>query len=132
ASFRTSVDAWLHNVLPADLYGRIENPGPLDGIDPAAQARIAAIAGVARVEFLHAARLVLDPERPPVALLARPIDAKDPQRRLPLTGESLRAPQGAIPVWVSEAIVDLYGWEPGSRIPLPLPAPPRPETERGQ
>ena len=122
ASFRTSVDAWLHNVLPADLYGRIENPGPLDGIDPAAQARIAAIPGVARAEFLHAARLVLDPERPPVALLARPIDASDPQRRLPLTGQSLQAPAGAIPVWVSEAVVDLYGWRPGSLIALPLPS----------
>lgn len=122
SSFRTSVDAWLHNVLPADLYGRIENPGPLDGIDPAAQARIAAIPGVARAEFLHAARLVLDPERPPVALLARPIDASDPQRRLPLTGQSLQAPAGAIPVWVSEAVVDLYGWGPGSLIALPLPS----------
>lgn len=122
ASFRTSVDAWLHNVLPADLYGRIENPGPLGGIDPAAQARIAAIPGVARAEFLHAARLVLDPERPPVALLARPIDASDPQRRLPLTGQSLQAPAGAIPVWVSEAVVDLYGWGPGSLIALPLPS----------
>lgn len=122
ASFRTSVDAWLHNVLPADLYGRIENPGPLGGIDPAAQARIAAIPGVARAEFLHAARLVLDPERPPVALLARPIDASDPQRRLPLTGQSLQAPAGAIPVWVSEAVVDLYGWRPGSLIALPLPS----------
>lgn len=122
SSFRTSVDAWLHNVLPADLYGRIENPGPLDGIDPAAQARIAAIPGVARAEFLHAARLVLDPERPPVALLARPIDASDPQRRLPLTGQSLQAPAGAIPVWVSEAVVDLYGWRPGSLIALPLPS----------
>jgi putative ABC transport system permease protein len=122
ASFRTSVDAWLHNVLPADLYGRIENPGPLDGIGPAAQARIAAIPGVARAEFLHAARLVLAPERPPVALLARPIDARDPQRRLPLTGASLQPPLGTIPVWVSEAVVDLYGWRPGSRIALPLPS----------
>ncbi|TXL63813.1 FtsX-like permease family protein [Zeimonas arvi] len=121
ASFRTSVDAWLHNVLPADLYGRIDNPGPLDGIDPAAQARIAAIPGVARAEFLHAARLVLDPGRPPVALLARPIDANDPQRRLPLTGQSLQAPAGATPIWVSEAVVDLYGWRPGSLIALPLP-----------
>ncbi|MCM5569632.1 ABC transporter permease [Burkholderiaceae bacterium FT117] len=131
-SFRTSVDQWLGNVLPADLYGRIENAGPLDGIDAAAQARIAAITGAARVEFLHATRLILDPQRPPVALLARPIDASAPQQRLPVTGALRTPPAGATPVWVSEAVVDLYGWRPGDRVALPVPdkgaAPPVPDN----
>jgi putative ABC transport system permease protein len=121
-SFRTSVDQWLEAVLPADLYGRVESPTPGSGIDPETQQRIASLPGVARAEFLVSAKVLLDGQRPAVSILARDIDRDRPQERLPLTGDVSRAPEGAIPIWISEAVVDLYGWRPGQAVRLPLDA----------
>ncbi|HMA08040.1 MAG TPA: ABC transporter permease, partial [Ramlibacter sp.] len=56
--------------------------------------------------------LLLDPGLPAVALMAREID--DPARTLPLVGELRRAPPGQIPIYVSEAVIDLYGARPGT------------------
>ncbi|HZX28925.1 MAG TPA: FtsX-like permease family protein, partial [Telluria sp.] len=97
ASFRLSVDNWLVQVLPADLYLRAAGAGNTGAIDPAAQAAIAATPGAARVDFLRVRALQLDPARPAVALLARRIDTADPGRVLPLLGESLPVPAGARP-----------------------------------
>jgi putative ABC transport system permease protein len=119
-SFRTSVDNWLGVVLPADLYGRIEASGPNASFDASMRERIAATAGIDRVEFIQATPMTLDAARPSVSLLVRPIDALRPQERLPLTGQALEVPPGRIPIWVSEAMVDLYGWEPGSEVGLPV------------
>jgi putative ABC transport system permease protein len=67
------------------------------------------------------AQLLLDPERPRVALLARHVDAGSPARSLPLVGVPIKvAPTEPPPVWVSEAVVDLYGAVPGSIVTLPL------------
>jgi putative ABC transport system permease protein len=60
----------------------------------------------------------LDPARPTVALIARSINADDPERVLPLVGESLK--QVDQPVWISEAMVDLYGWRLGQTVSLPF------------
>ena len=120
-SFRGSVERWLEQALPADLYGRIDNPGPNDGFDPALQAHIAALPGITRTEFLHSTRLVIDSTRPPVTLLARPIDADAPEARLPITGSLHPVPPDAIPVWASEAAATLYGWQAGATIQLPVP-----------
>jgi putative ABC transport system permease protein len=119
-SFRTSVDQWLEAVLPADVYGRIEPSAPGTGIPPDIQQRIIALPGVTRAEFLLSGKLLLDARRPAVSLLAREIDPERPQDRLPLTGGLSRPPAGTIPVWVSEAVVDLYGWRPGQQVALPL------------
>jgi putative ABC transport system permease protein len=56
--------------------------------------------------------LLLDPTLPPIALLARPI--ADASQSVPLVGSALRPPAGQVPVYVSEAVVDLYGAHPGS------------------
>lgn len=123
ASFRVSVDEWLMRVLPADLYVQTAGAGNSGGFAPAEQAAIAAASGVARAEFLRMTQLTLDPARPTVALIARPIDPQDPGKSLALTGDGLppqAIPPGAVPVWVSEAMVDLYDYRPGSRIRLPL------------
>jgi len=66
---------------------------------------------------------VLDPARPPVALIARPIDVVDPARTLPITGSPLKPgqiPADLTPIWVSEAMVDLYGHTPGKRVQMSL------------
>jgi len=60
--------------------------------------------------------LLLDPARPPVTLLARPVD--DAQRTLPLVGDTASVPTDTIPVYVSEAMVDLYGARRGQRLPV--------------
>ena len=119
SSFRSSVDDWLGKVLPADLYARA--PSLVEGsLDPQAQQAIAAIAGVTRVQFLRSVEMTLDPNRAPVLLLARSLGDLPIDRQLPLTGPALPPPAGAIPVYVSEALVSLYGFSPGSIRQLPL------------
>ena len=59
--------------------------------------------------------LLLAPDLPPVALLARRVG--EPQATLPLVGEALAVPPGQTGVYVSEAMVDLYGLRPGHHFP---------------
>jgi putative ABC transport system permease protein len=122
ASFRVSVDDWLAQVLSADMYVRSAPAGNTGAFSPDEQRSIASVAGVARADFLRSTQLVLDAARPPVALIARPIDAADPGKTLPLAGTALGAQRiaGATPVWVSEAMLDLYGYRVGENIALPL------------
>ncbi len=120
ASFRLAVADWLEAVLPADLYGRVPAGAAQGSISPALQARIADMPGVTRAEFSRAIELSLDPARPTVALLARNVDPATPQARLPLTGPALPTPAGAIPLYVSEGMVDLYGFTLGKTVRLPI------------
>ncbi|WP_233835380.1 FtsX-like permease family protein [Paraburkholderia sp. ZP32-5] len=126
ASFRVSVDDWLMHLLSADLYVRATsagNSGDAGGLRPDEQARIAALPGIRRAAFARSTHLTLDPARPDVAVLARDIDAADPGATLQMTGTVL-APSAfraeEIPVWVSEAMVDIYGYKAGQRVHLPL------------
>jgi len=122
ASFRDAVTRWLEVVLPADLYVRAA-VGPI-GVDvatlpeqlPEAARRIA---GVVRAEGQRVVAISLDPRRPSTALIARTIG--EPTTSLPLTGDLVAAPAGAIAAYVSEAVVDLYGARPGTTLTLPLP-----------
>ena len=125
SSFRVSVDDWLRQLLPADLYIRSAGAGDAGALGPDEQRRIAAVPGVLRADFQRVTQLALDPTQPTVALIARPIDAADPGRMLPLTGAIVDAtglPAGARPVWVSEAMVDLYGYQRGATVLLPVGA----------
>ena len=119
ASFRGSVDAWMHNILAADVYLRIEG-AENDGLDLAAQAHLRATPGVAYVAFRRTVLLRLDPQRAPVALLASPINGADPQHGLPLVGTAQAVPPGQIGIWVSEPFSMLYGKLPGQTLELPL------------
>ncbi|MDB5717381.1 MAG: transporter permease, partial [Sphingomonas bacterium] len=114
ASFRGSVEEWLGEVLAADVYLRIEGDGALD---PAAQARLAGVPGVARIAFSRTLPLRLAPDRPPVMLIAR----ADPAGGLRPIGPTLAASPGTTPVWLSEPAARLYGHAVGDRITLPLP-----------
>lgn len=120
SSFRVSVDDWLLQILPADLYARTASSGNTAGMNPREQAALAALPGVARADFLRLRPLALAPDRPAVALLARTVDERDPGKAMALVGASLAPPAGSLPVWVSEAMVDLYGSQPGTRLELPL------------
>jgi putative ABC transport system permease protein len=95
-------------------------------LPPAIQARLAALPGVEHAEFLREQHLLLDPTRPRVTLQARPVDPADFGRRLPLVGAPVTVPAGAPPpLWVSEAVEDLYGMRPGETVDLPLAGEPR-------
>jgi putative ABC transport system permease protein len=121
ASFRISLDAWLDQVLPADLYLRSGVSGDTAYMSPSDEARIAALPGVRRAEFLRIQQLLLEPGKARVALFARALDRDDPGRRLPLVGE-VRMPRAGEPppMWASEAMVDLYGYALGKVVELPI------------
>ncbi|WP_432383653.1 ABC transporter permease [Duganella sp. P38] len=131
ASFRVSLDDWLQHILPADIYVSTASGGATAGLRPDEQALVAALPGVAGADFLHTSDVSLAPARPAVTLMARTIDAADPARTLAIVGELAPATPGAPPVWVSEAMVDLYGMRPGRRIELPLSGKLHPFTVAG-
>jgi len=123
ASFRESVTQWLDTVLPADLYARAGATlvaGDVVTLPAALPQRALQLPGVARASAQRVTSMQLAPERPPVALIARPID--DPARSLPLVGELAPLPPGAIGVFVSEAMVSLYHAAAGTQLTLPLGA----------
>ena len=127
SSFRLSVDDWLDKVLPADLYARA--PSALQGsIDPQAQRAIVAIPGVERVHFLRSIELLPNPQLASVLLIARSLGGAPVAQQLPLTGPALRPPagSGAVPVYVSEAMVSLHGFAPGSTQQIALAGQMRP------
>jgi putative ABC transport system permease protein len=122
ASFRDAVTQWLDTVLPADLYLRAAaNAGGNDVVTlpPQLLQRTVAIGGVLRVESQRVSVVQLDPQRPGVVLIARPLS--QPEKELPLVGDLLALPAGERAAYVSEAMVSLYGAAPGTRIDLPLP-----------
>jgi putative ABC transport system permease protein len=119
ASFRQSLDEWLERMLPADLYVRAGPGSDTAFLSPADQRTIAVLPGVRRVEFLRSQRLIVAPDRPPLALLARVVEAEG--RVPPLLGAAHPLKPGDPPAaWVSEVASDIYGWKPGAVIELPL------------
>jgi len=131
ASFRSAIIEWLDVVLPADLYARAAAPtgtgngggssiGDVVTLPPALVAAAARLPGVLRVEAQRVSSVQLDAARPAVSLIARPL--ADPARALPLVGELLPAAADGTPsIYVSEAMVSLYGAAAGTRFTLPLP-----------
>ena len=115
ASFRDSVTQWLDVVLPADLYVR-STPGSSANdtayFSPPFVQAVGSLPGVARVSTLRSTSLLFDAGKPAVTLISRPID--DPATSLPMVGPALPVPAGQVGIYVSEAMVDLYGARPGS------------------
>ncbi len=132
ASFRVSLDDWLLHILPADIYVSTASGGATAGLKPQEQAAIAALPGIDSADFLATRSIALAPGRPPVTLMARTVDAANPGRTLAIVGDTQTpAPGAPPPVWVSEAMVDLYGMKVGQRIELPLAGAPRAFTVAG-
>jgi putative ABC transport system permease protein len=121
-SFRGSVSSWLDQVLPADLYARsaASSAGAEVNYLPSdILAAVQALPGVDKAIGQRVYAVQLDPARPAVAVLARPLG--DPAASLPLVGALGPAAPGELSVFVSEAMVSLYGAAPGTRLQLPLP-----------
>ncbi|TXI22845.1 MAG: ABC transporter permease [Nitrosomonas sp.] len=124
ASFRVSIEHWLDHILPADIYVRTELRQDVIGFTRSEQDALANTSGIERIDFIYSQQISLDSSRPSVTLFARPIDKNDPGGVLPLTDDVLPtetlANSDAIPIWVSEAMVDLYDFQVGKQIELPL------------
>ena len=118
-SFRVSLEDWLAGVVRADLYVQSGASGGDGYFTLEEQQAIASLAAVASIEPLRFERIATGPERPPLTLVARPVNERV------LAGfqaepAGLPAPGDAIPVWISEAARDLEGWKSGERIELPI------------
>jgi putative ABC transport system permease protein len=126
ASFRDSMTQWLDQVLPADLYANfkqlnlgdefLKNPDLLNTLEK--------VPGIDRYELNLQRKILFQSDRPEVTLIARPIQQGRSAPTLPLIGPiyplSALSDQSALPVvYVSEAMVDLYDWHPGTIQILP-------------
>ena len=115
ASFRESMIHWLDQVLPADLYLRSARnlaAGDTVYFQPEFVQAAGKLPGVQRLAAQRVVSLLLSPERPAVALMARELG--DPGHDLPMVGEPLPVPAGAIGIYVSEAMLDLHGARVGA------------------
>jgi putative ABC transport system permease protein len=118
ASFRGSVMQWLDAMLPASLYVRTaSSAGAMETafFDPAFVTAAARLPGVERLSSQRVMALALDTAKPAVTLLARPL--REPGTGalgLPLVAQALPAPRGTVAIYVSEAMVDLYGAQVGT------------------
>ncbi|HEY2682750.1 MAG TPA: ABC transporter permease [Steroidobacteraceae bacterium] len=122
-SFRVSFDHWLLKLLPADLQARepVGNDTAFWSSDD--QARLSSLPGISRAEFRRTLRISLDPDREPVALIARGRDARQAAAELPLVSKLREPGPGEIPVFISESFHDLYAYQLGEKIRLPLKTP---------
>jgi putative ABC transport system permease protein len=121
ASFRASLGAWLDHDLPADVYLRTTGAGDTGFLTPEDQANIAGVPGVRRADCLRAQNVLLAGDRPPASLIARSVDPGDPGRLLPLVGAFVVPGPGAPPpVWVTEAMADIYGFTLGRVVEIPM------------
>jgi putative ABC transport system permease protein len=131
-SFRVSFDHWLGKLLPADMQLREPIGSDTAYWSAADQAKLAAVAGISRIEFRRTRPLLLDPARAPVTLIARGTTAAQAADELPLVRSGKRPlPSNAEPAWISEALQDLYGFQLGDRIDLPLAGRPQRFTVAG-
>ena len=121
-SFRVSVDDWLRQLLVADLYVRSTAASETSLLSAAEQQRIASVPGVSSAAFLRTFPLNLDPAKPTVILIAREIDAAAPENTLPMVEQAPASALhgGAVPIWISEAMVDIHRYSIGREIALPL------------
>jgi putative ABC transport system permease protein len=110
-SFRGSLDQWLQQVLPADLYLRAHSP-----LDPAQQQKLKALPALASFDAQRSQSLTLDANRAPVVLLARALQ----QQALVASLPTAQIRPDLVPIQVSEAMPDLYGYTLGKIVRLPL------------
>ena len=122
-SFRSSFDLWLVKLLPADLSLRLSFDSDTGALSVDQQNRIAGLPQVARAEFRRVRQIWLHGDRKPVALIARELNPGRAADTLPLVRVARQdAPAGAQSAWISESLQDLYGYQPGERLQLPLGA----------
>ena len=121
SSFRLSLDAWMQRILPADLYVRAGSSGLTSFLDAEAQAVIDGVEGIARVDFVRFQDVAMPGLGLPLTVIARPIDEQGADQVLPIRRrDTAPMPGGTVPVWASEAALDLRGFDVGTVFDLPL------------
>ncbi len=132
ASFRGSMIHWLDQVLPADLYlrsARNLSAGDTVYFHPEFVQAAGKLPGVQGLQAQRLVLLLLSPDRPAVALMAR--ELSDPGHDLPMVSEPLPVPGGSVGIYVSEAMIDLHGARVGALF-APLAAAFKTLTPNGQ
>jgi putative ABC transport system permease protein len=120
-SFRVSFEHWLGKLLPADLQIREPLGNDTAYWSPSEQAKLASVPGIERLEFRRTQQILLDAGRPAITLIARGATPSQAAGELPLVQTTAPAPGDSLePVWISEALQDLYGLKTGSTLTLPL------------
>jgi putative ABC transport system permease protein len=120
-SFRVSFEHWLGKLLPADLQIREPIGNDTAYWSPSEQAKLASVPGIERLEFRRTRQILLDAGRPAVTLIARGTTARQAAGELPLVETAMPAPGDELePVWISEALADLYGLKSGGTLALSL------------
>jgi putative ABC transport system permease protein len=120
-SFRQSLDNWLDQVLPADLYMRAAQSAETAVFSPLEQKRIADTTGVASVTFSRYQSLLIQGNQPPVTVIARDMSSAEMPSALPLVSPPAILPEAAPPAaWISEISAALFTWKTGQIITLPL------------
>ena len=126
SSFRDSVTLWLDQVLPADLYASLDKANKnASEAETHIQTTLLTLDGIERVSFTLQQAVLFRPDRPEVALIARPVPPGQAADVLPITGQvfaqSLGSTTNPLPeVFVSEAMTDLYDWRHGQVHSLPM------------
>lgn len=120
ASFRQSLDQWLSDMLPADLYLRQtarDSAQQGQPMPPGLAASAARLQGIDRVAAQRTRDIgfTVRGMTGSTTLLARPLD-----HRLPLQGEAVALPDGVQPVYINEAMRDELRLAPGDRFTLRL------------
>jgi putative ABC transport system permease protein len=116
-SFRDSLDEWLQAVLPAELYLRTAEGGDTAHLPPELESAVRSLPHFSRAQFLRTGRVVMEPLRPALPLIAR----DGAQTAFPIVGKRYARQAGdPPPLWVSEAVADLYAWAAGDRVDIPL------------
>jgi putative ABC transport system permease protein len=120
-SFRTSLDHWTQRLLPADVYVRVGYVAQSSHIDPQTLHAIETLPGVERTASSRFAQVRVSPSQPPATLIARTLDAGRIGRELWLVATSGQRPAaGVVPIWISEAAADLFGWRVGQDVRFEL------------
>jgi putative ABC transport system permease protein len=120
-SFRTSLDHWTERLLPADIYVRAGYVGQSSHVDPEALRAIQALPGVERSASNRFAQVRVSRDQPPATLIARTLEQGHIGREVWLVATSREPlPQGAVPVWISEAAADLFAWHVGQSVRFDL------------
>lgn len=120
-SFRSSLDTWTQKILPADIYLRAGSTGQTAFFDAATVQRIRSLPGIDRMETGRFAQVSLSTDRPAVTLMARSFEPDRVEDELWASSRAhSSAPENAVAVWVSEAVMDLYALDTDATFMLPL------------
>lgn len=120
-SFRGSVIEWLDMLLPSPIYARsvmFDTSGDSDAalLPQSVATQAAALPALAQVRSQRLSSLQLQANLPALTIVSRPIDGSIEQE-LPLVGDVHPTPKGHTSIYISEAVVALYGVHAGQPWP---------------